>query len=55
MEGVWRCSDVGRATSWYCSTYKGEETTPKCSFLSTSFPLFLTQTTLRPSRFAIFL
>jgi hypothetical protein len=23
MEGVWRCSDVGRATNWYCLTYKG--------------------------------
>jgi hypothetical protein len=34
MEGVWRGSDVGRATSWYCSTYKGEDSTPKCSFMT---------------------
>ena len=55
MEGVWRCSDVGRATSWYCATYKGDNTTTKCIALSTSLLLFLTQMTLPISRFTLFL
>ena len=38
MEGVWRHSDVGRATIWYCSTYQGEDATPKCLFLTTCLP-----------------
>jgi hypothetical protein len=38
MEGVWGGSDVGRTTSWYCDTYKGDDATPKCSFLTTCLP-----------------
>src|ERR1017187_3384077 len=48
MEGVWRCSDVGRATSWYCSTYKGEYATPKCIFLTTCLRWFFAQIRRRP-------
>ena len=40
MEGVWRGSDVGRTTSWYCLTYKGSKTTPKYSFLITWIRLY---------------
>jgi hypothetical protein len=44
MEGVWRCSHVDRATNWYYSTYKGEDATSKCRFLTTWLPWFFTQT-----------
>jgi hypothetical protein len=35
MAGVGRWSDVGRATSCYCATYKGLDATHKCIFLTT--------------------
>jgi hypothetical protein len=51
MEGVWRDSDVDRATIWYCSTYKSEAATPKCSFLTTCLPWFFAQIRKSPFKF----
>jgi hypothetical protein len=50
-------SDVGHAISWYCSTYKGENATTKCSFLTTRLAWPYPQETLsfryQPSHRAI--
>jgi hypothetical protein len=51
MEGVWRDSDVGRTSIWYCSTYKGEDATPKCIFLTTYLPWFYPQMRKPPRKF----
>ena len=40
MEGVWRCSHVGRTTIWYYLTYKGNVVPIKGSFLTNCLPWF---------------
>ena len=48
MEEVWKCSDVGRATIWYCSSYQGEDATPKCLFLTTSLTVLFARMSFPP-------
>ena len=48
MERARRCSDVGRATSWYYATYKGENPTLKGIFLTTGLPWSFTLETNVP-------
>jgi hypothetical protein len=53
MGGLWGASDVGRTTSWYCSTYKGENSASKCGLLTDCLSWFFATMSKHLLKFAL--